>query len=197
MSGTGTRQLRPGGRTARNTRAIFDALFAELVDRGLAGLTFEAIATRAGVHKSTLYRRWPTTDLLLTAALTEHPRTDWSPARTGDLERDLIGIGQAVLDGFDDPVLGPINRACIAATFQSETAADALAAFFDDQHRRAAVVVTDAIERGDLPAEIDPTRLIERLVAPLYYRRLIIQQPVHPADLTEAARSAILPTCQN
>lgn len=192
MSEDEQRRSRPGGRTARNTKAIFDALFTELVDRGLAGLTFEGIATRAGVHKSTLYRRWRTPDLLLAAAVTEHPRNDWAPARTGDLERDLIGIGQAVLDGFDDPVLGPINRATVAATFQSEAAAAALAAFFDDQHRRAAVVITDAIERGDLPAGIDPIRVIERLVAPLYYRRLIIHQPVTPADLTDAARSAIL-----
>ncbi|WP_152363344.1 TetR/AcrR family transcriptional regulator [Microlunatus speluncae] len=188
MSGT---QARPGGRTARNTRAIFDALFVELVDGGLAGLTFEAIATRAGVHKSTLYRRWPTTDLLLAAALTEHPRNDWTPPRTGDLERDLIGVGRAVLDGLDDPQLGPISRACIAAAFDSVPAAEALAAFFDDQHRRAAVVITDAIDRGDLPPGTDPGDLLERLLAPLYYRRLITHRPVTQADLTATARRLV------
>lgn len=189
MTGPETRQPRPGGRTARNTRAIFDALFAELVERGLAGLTFEAIATRAGVHKSTLYRRWPTTDRLLAAALAEHPRNDWTPARTGDLERDLIGVGRAVLDGLDDPQVGPISRACIAAAFDSPVAAAALAAFFDDQQRRAAIVITDAIDRGDLQRDTDPAALLERVLAPLYYRRLITHRPVTDADLRRLVRT--------
>lgn len=184
-------KARPGGRTARNTGAIFDALFAELVDHGYAGLSFEAVATRAGVHKSTLYRRWPTIDRLLAAALTEHPRNEWRPPRTGDLERDLIGVGQTVLDGFDDPVIGPISRACIAAAFDSPIAADALAVFFDDQHRRAAIVVTDAIQRGELPAGTEPVAVIGQLVAPLYYRKLIMHKPVTTAELTGAARAAI------
>lgn len=184
---------RPGGRTARNTRAIFDALFTELVEHGHGGLTMEAIAARAGVHKSTLYRRWPTTDLLLAAALAEHPRNDWAPDRSGELIKDLVGVGRAVLDGLDDPVIGPISRACIAAAFHSAPAAAALTAFLDDQNRRAAIVVTDAIERGDLPPGTDPTALIERLVAPLYYRRLILHRPVTTDDLAAAARSAIRP----
>ncbi|MFC7625891.1 TetR/AcrR family transcriptional regulator [Microlunatus sp. GCM10028923] len=184
---------RPGGRTARNTRAIFDALFAELVERGHGGLTMEAVAARAGVHKSTLYRRWPTTDLLLAAALAEHPRNAWTPDRSGELIKDLVGVGRAVLDGLDDPVVGPISRACIAAALASETAATALTAFLDDQNRRAAIVITDAIERGDLPPTTDPTALIERLVAPLYYRRLILHRPVTPEELTAAARATLQP----
>ncbi|HLT62686.1 MAG TPA: TetR/AcrR family transcriptional regulator [Microlunatus sp.] len=188
---TSTTPRRPGGRTARNTRAIYDALFAELVERGHAGLSLERVATRAGVHKSTLYRRWPTSDALLAAALAEHPRNDWTPERNGDLERDLIGVGQAVLDGFDDPVVGPISRACLAAALDSPAAAEALSAFLADQHRRAAVVVTDAIDRGELPAGTDPVAVIERLVAPLYYHRLITGKPVTEAGLADAARVAI------
>lgn len=184
---------RPGGRTARNTRAIFDALFAELVERGHAGLTMDAIAARAGVHKSTLYRRWPTIDLLLAAALAEHPRNDWTPDRTGDLIKDLVGVGRSVLDGLDDPVVGPISRACIAAAFASEAAAGALTDFLDDQNRRAAVVVTDAVERGDLPPDTEPAALIERLVAPLYYRRLILHRPVPPEALSAIARATLQP----
>jgi AcrR family transcriptional regulator len=193
MSGEENRRSRPGGRTARNTKSIFDALFAELVEHGLSGLTFEAIATRAGVHKSTLYRRWPSTDLLLAAALTEHPRNDWTPARTGDLERDLIGVARAVRDGLDDPQLGPISRACIAAAFDSPVAATALSAFFDDQLRRAAVVITDAIDRGDLPPATDPATLLERLLAPIYYRRLIAHRPLPDPDLRRLVRSELPP----
>ena len=49
---------RPGGRTARTRRAVLEATVAELAAHGYGALTVERVATRAGVHKTTLYRRW-------------------------------------------------------------------------------------------------------------------------------------------
>jgi AcrR family transcriptional regulator len=41
------------------TKAITGAVFDELADQGYARLSMEAVAKRAGVGKSALYRRWP------------------------------------------------------------------------------------------------------------------------------------------
>ena len=66
-----------------------DAARALLAEKGFAGTTVEAIATRAGVGKATIYRRWPTREALLlavtTADLPEIPTPD-----TGDLRQDLL-----------------------------------------------------------------------------------------------------------
>ena len=48
---------RPGGRTARVAEAVIDATIAELGDVGYAALRIDAVAERAGVNKSTIYRR--------------------------------------------------------------------------------------------------------------------------------------------
>jgi AcrR family transcriptional regulator len=53
--------------------AILDAAVDELTERGYLGLSIEAVAARAGVAKTTLYRRWPSVqDLVIDALRTLH-----------------------------------------------------------------------------------------------------------------------------
>jgi AcrR family transcriptional regulator len=52
--------------------AILEAAWAELVERGYAGLTLEGVAKRAGTSRPVLHRRWPTRTALATAALGRH-----------------------------------------------------------------------------------------------------------------------------
>src|SRR5882672_12077181 len=46
-------------RSAQADQAIIDAIVDLLVDRGYREVTIEAVAARAGVAKTTIYRRWP------------------------------------------------------------------------------------------------------------------------------------------
>ena len=59
MAAPGT--IRPGGRTARVAESVFAAAIAELAERDFADISIESIAERAGVHKTTVYRRWGST----------------------------------------------------------------------------------------------------------------------------------------
>ena len=52
------RTTRPGGRTARTGAAVLAAAIEELSARDYADISVESIAARAGVHKTTVYRRW-------------------------------------------------------------------------------------------------------------------------------------------
>ena len=49
---------RPGGRSARVRSAVLMAALDALADGGYGSFTCEAVAERAGVHKTTVYRRW-------------------------------------------------------------------------------------------------------------------------------------------
>lgn len=51
---------RPGGRTARTRAQVHDAVVAQLMEHGYDELTVDAVAARAGVHRTTVYRRWRT-----------------------------------------------------------------------------------------------------------------------------------------
>ncbi|MCB9547739.1 MAG: TetR/AcrR family transcriptional regulator [Myxococcales bacterium] len=81
-----------GGRSEDVARRALEAAVSELAASGFSGLRMEAVAARAGVNKTTIYRRWPTRSALvaavverLRAPLRENPLPD-----TGTLEGDLI-----------------------------------------------------------------------------------------------------------
>jgi len=100
---TGTGQRRPGRpRSERADRAIIDAALSVFAESGTEGLCIERVAARAGVGKSTIYRRWPgKEDLLLDAiGALQNPL----PEPAGESVRDdLVTILGAMRDSVADP----------------------------------------------------------------------------------------------
>ena len=85
--------VRPGGRTAKVREAVMRAAGDALAEDGFDRLDLAEIARRAGVGKTTVYRRWGTVpglvaDLLGEMAADSLPRTE-----TGSLFGDLTGAG--------------------------------------------------------------------------------------------------------
>ncbi|MEV2278118.1 TetR/AcrR family transcriptional regulator [Nocardiopsis sp. NPDC049922] len=181
---------RPGGRTARNTAAVLQATLDELGEHGYHGLTVERVATRSGVHKATVYRRWGGVDGLVSAALEWSTAHAWEPTRTGDLYTDLLRLAETVARGFADAPESDLSTASIAAAISSATVAEALRAFMADRHARAAVVVEEAAARGEVPEDTDAHEVVRVAVAPVYYRLFVSREPVTAADLRRAARTA-------
>ena len=65
-----TGNVRPGGRTARTRAAVLAAVVGELAEHGWDQVSVESVAQRAGVHKTTVYRRWGDKNTLVTDVLT-------------------------------------------------------------------------------------------------------------------------------
>lgn len=171
MDGAGVQPTsRPGGRTARTRAAVRDATLAELAAYGYAGLTVEAVAARSGVHKTTVYRRWGGVDGLVVDALALADEDDWAPPDTGSFDDDLRELTREVVATFTGT---PASAAFVAAAFQSARAAAALHDFYAERHRRAEVVVTRAVARGEVPEGTDAGAVVKAAVAPFYYRVLI------------------------
>lgn len=60
----------------RVTERLLDAAFAELVERGVGGLTVEGVASRSGIAKTTIYRRFNDALALAVAAVAARPEVD-------------------------------------------------------------------------------------------------------------------------
>ncbi|GAA2727038.1 TetR/AcrR family transcriptional regulator [Actinocorallia aurantiaca] len=183
--------VRPGGRTARTREAVRRATLAELAEKGFSGLTVESVAIRSGVHKTTVYRRWRTPAALAADALGLAEADPWPLPDAGSLSEDLRSLAAQVVEGFTDPLTGPVTRALVAAAAQTPEAALALRSYLTTRHRQAAAVVHRAVERGELPAATDAEELIRATVAPLYYRLCITTEPVSPEDTTRAVTAAL------
>lgn len=189
MSRPGT--ARPGGRTARTRAAVRDATLAELTAHGYDGFTVEAVAARAGVHKTTVYRRWGSVEGLVVDALDLASGEPWPVPDTGELRADLRALTREVLVGFTDPAVGPVATAFVVAAARNAATAAALHDYLLARHEQAAPIVTRAVDRGELPAGTDPGDVVRTAVAPLYYRLFVSREPVGAADAERAADAAL------
>jgi AcrR family transcriptional regulator len=86
-----------GGKTRRRGEALesalLDAAWDELQAAGYAGLTFEAVADRAGTSRAVLYRRWRNRADLVVAAMRRHrPMLSGEIPDTGSLRDDVLTV---------------------------------------------------------------------------------------------------------
>ncbi|WP_419999601.1 TetR/AcrR family transcriptional regulator [Streptomyces boninensis] len=182
---------RPGGRTARIRAQVLDAVRAELAEGGHEGLTIEAVATRAGVHRATVYRRWRDVGGLLVDVITAAGETDWQPPDTGSLRGDLTALNQEIQDSL---VVRPsLALALMAASFHSEQAARAQTQLWADRYAQCELLVERAIDRGELPApHPDARSLLIAATAPLYHQLVLLRTAPDPHLPAQAAEAAVL-----
>src|SRR5262245_64597066 len=97
-AGDGRRRPRPGGRSARVRAAVLAATLELLAERGFERTELPEVARRAGVHATTVYRRWGAKVRLVGEALLERARPLTPTPDTGTLRSDLeqlLGEGGA------------------------------------------------------------------------------------------------------
>lgn len=189
-------QSRPGGRTAAVRDAVLRATGDLLIEAGLAGIEMTDVAHRAGVGKSTVYRRWGSVPALVADLLTEMAETSLPRSDTGSLRGDLTANATLIRRTLNDARQGRLFKALIAAATCDEHTAAALAAFYDSRIAELAPVVVDAIQRGEAPGDTDPVAVIRQVSAPLYYQfltstqRLTMKDAQRSVDVTMAAVAA-------
>ncbi|MCX4960202.1 TetR/AcrR family transcriptional regulator [Streptomyces virginiae] len=184
-----TTRRRTGGRSARVRTQVLQSVGALLLEAGYDGLTVDAVAERAGVHRTTVYRRWRDVGHLLADVLDSASDDTWSPPDTGSLEDDLTALNQEVYEALAGGAPN-LTTALIAAGFRSSEAATALSRFWEDRYTRCAVVVTRAADRGELPGPVDSRALLVAATAPLYHELLLLRSVPDPTLPRGAARAA-------
>lgn len=184
-------ERRPGGRSARTRTAVLAATADVLAEVGYDALGVDAVAARAGVHKTTVYRRWPTKAELVAEAVRERSLRHVPIPDTGTLAGDLRALARAVAATIGSEVGGHLTRALVAAATTSPEVAARTGPFWAERLGWAATVVERAIDRGELPAGSDPNLVVEALIGPLYVRLLLTGEPV---DAAVADRVAALVT---
>src|SRR5262245_66483 len=78
-------------------RGVLAAALEELGRTGYGALRIEDVAARAGVNKTTVYRRWPTKEDLVRAALLSITADQFVVPNTGSLRTDLLAIARGMV----------------------------------------------------------------------------------------------------
>lgn len=164
-------------RSDRARAAILAAAWEGFAEVGLRWLTIEAIAKRAEVGKTTIYRWWPTKAAVVLDALHEHFDTTIGFPDTGSAREDLRRQLRSVIKLLRTPV-GKAYLALIAESQHDPDLAEALVERYIAARRVAATdVVQRGIARGELRADLDPAVVIDLLYGALYYRLLVSHDP--------------------
>ena len=162
---------------------ITGATLELLADIGFAALTIEAVATRAGVGKATLYRRWPGKEQLVIDAvrtLSEDPDPDTSAGARDE----LVGLLEAVRRKSISSLAGRIFPRLIGESVDNpEFMRRYREQVLDPRRDRFRTALQRAVEQGLVRADVDTDHAIGLLVGPMAYRNLIRNDPPPGPDL--------------
>jgi AcrR family transcriptional regulator len=164
---------RPGGRSARVRAAVHRAVEELLAEGPAEALTVPVIAARAGVHATTVYRRWGSLGELLAAVATSRFSGDIVVPDTGTLRGDLERwMGDVATDLADPDVLALIRATVGAAGAEGGCACVA------DRHEQLAAMLERERSRGGVAPQVD--QAADALLGPLYYRAIFTGTPGEP-----------------
>jgi AcrR family transcriptional regulator len=175
---------------------ILDATLEVLAEVGLAGLTMDLVAARAGAGKATIYRRWTSKTELVTDAVEhlKHTQVDLDDLPdTGTLRGDLLGL-------FRPPSIEETERrlksmAGLASLLSHDQAlADAAnAAVIQPWAQAHYTMMQRAADRGEIAENADISTLSQVVPSLAAYRALVQRQPFDLAFLTSMVDGVILP----
>lgn len=160
---------------------MLDAASDVLTEVGYEKLSFEEVAMRAGVHKTTVYRRWPTKAELVFDAVRMHSEVYVPIPDSGSLLGDLEALARSVVANIGSQGGTSRARTIVAAAATSTDLAENMHEFWAYRFTVSSEVVERAIERGEIPFDSDPNLIIQTLVGPIWLRLLLTGEPIDEA----------------
>ena len=183
---------RPGRpRSEEADRAILDTCIEILGEVGYASLTIEAVAARAGVGKSTVYRRFPSKAAMVTAAAYRIRARELPVPDTGSLRGDLIALVENGSRLLSEGPWGPLIAAVASEALSDREVEVARLRFWRERFDTLAVIVNRAVERGECPADVDTDALLERALGPMFLRYLVTGAPLDAGAAERIVEEAI------
>ena len=150
---------------------MLDTTIALLAERG-AGITVDDVAAVSGVHKTTIYRRFETRELLIAAAIRRVGEAAVPAVDESDPRAAIEALAVSVAAALRTRQGGNILRGAIAA---SATAPDLVALadqFFRDRYELALAPLRRMVATGELRDDLDPIIMWEQIVNPMHVRAL-------------------------
>ncbi len=184
----GARRLPGRPRSEEARRAIFRSTLKLLQNTGFAELTIEAIAADAGVGKATVYRWWPNKGALVVDAFASSAEHQLHFPDTGSVYRDVSLQMKQVIAIFRSR-RGRIVAALLGGGQSDPELLEAFRErFLWPRRREAYKTLRRAIERGELPRNLDLDLLLDILYGSIYMRFLIRHDELSDRYVSEVCR---------
>jgi AcrR family transcriptional regulator len=160
---------RPGGRSARIRSLVLEAGFAVFVEKGFEAFTIAEVADRAGVHETSIYRRWKTRGALAMDCCLHDAQARIPTPDTGSLRSDLATLLDSVVAVYSSPQ----GQAFVRMLALQDAHTSARHEFLRRRFDLARAIFDRATLRGEFPGDRDGMIVLEALLAPLVMRVLL------------------------
>jgi AcrR family transcriptional regulator len=158
--------------------AIHDATLELLWKKGWAGTTMEEVAERAGVAKTSVYRRFPSKIALVADTATrerdqQFPSFDTGTA-WGDLTAFVLGTFRMLLGSVWHRVLPAI----LAEAVDDPAISAVVQRYWAWRREAVARIVERAVDRGEMLAGTDPEFVLDGIDGPILFRLMVTRAPL-------------------
>ncbi len=168
---------RPGGRSAQVQVLVRTALEELVAEQGRERVTVPAVAERAGVSASSIYRRWGDLQGLLAETATQRLDPNRPLKDTGDLRRDLEAWARELITHLSRPGNTSLMKAAAALNGGADT--DCLR----NRKKEAFALTLRALGRGE--AAPHAQQVIDHVIAPIVFRLMFGGDAVKPSLATQ------------
>jgi AcrR family transcriptional regulator len=167
---------RTGGRSARVREAVLRATLDALLADGSDELSVRGVAQQAGVHETSIYRRWGTrANLILDAVLGEVEAAVPVPD-TGSLRGDLLALLSAIAAFITTPLGQLLLQLALRDDLPEDR--DVRDQFWAERFTTGQTVLRRAEDRGELRSGVNAQLTVETLLGGLYVRLLLTREPI-------------------
>jgi len=166
-------------------RNILRATLEELAGADYGALSIDSVAKRAGVNKTTVYRRWPTKADLVGSALTALADHMTLGPSAGSLRADLLEIGRRMLNLALSLEGQGLARLGILRSPDPELV-DAVTRLRARRQEKLEQLLSSAVERGELSKDADLALILDMLGGLLHVRVFVKGEGVDDAVIARA-----------
>jgi len=160
-------------RSAEAGSRILEVATALLAERGLAGMSMEEVAARAGVGKATVYRRWPSRGALALDAFVTEFQSQLPLPDTGTLRGDLQASLRSWVRAVNETRAGPMLAGLIAEAQRDPKLAVAWRErVFNPLRAHHRAILDAAVQRGEVPPSTDAELVLDLVFGAGYHRLL-------------------------
>jgi AcrR family transcriptional regulator len=159
---------------------VLEVTLEELARHGYHRLSVPEVAERAGLNKTSVYRRWPTKEALVAAALEGAMGHDAPLPDTGALKSDMLALVRRAVAWADSDIGRGVMKTLLADGAQPEVRV-LVEGLLRRRASGPAVLFQRARERGELPPDADVPMALAVIAGAISHRLFVESRRATPA----------------
>jgi AcrR family transcriptional regulator len=166
-------------------QGVLEVSLARLAEVGFERLSIPEVAVRAGVNKTSVYRRWSTKAELVRDALRAAMSHADQPPNMGTLRGDLLALAQSVATFMEGAQGTAILRILMTQASDPQLRQLAMEAYGEIGRHGPWAVLSRAVQRGELRPNVDHSLVLFTVAGALLHRVFVEQSSATPAFLEQ------------